>query len=54
MALIGLAGVGLMFFAFLWKSIHIEKIARDCPMSAWDYAAFAVAAGALVAMVAPM
>ena len=54
MALIGLAGVGLTFFAFLWKSLHIEKIARDFPMSAWDYAAFAVAAGALVAMVAPM
>jgi len=51
---IGLAGVGFMFFAFFMKSLYIEKIARDFPMSAWDYAAFAVAAGALVAMVAPM
>ena len=54
MAPIGLAGLGLVFLAFLWKSMHIEKIARDFPMSAWDYAAFAVAAGALVAMVVPM
>jgi len=54
MALIGLVGVGLVFLAFLMKSIHIGKIARDFPMSAWDYTAFAVAAGALVAMVVPM
>jgi len=53
-ALIGLAGLGLVFFAFLLKSIHIEEIGRDFPMSAWDYTAFAVAAGALVAMVVPM
>ena len=51
---VGLAGVGFMFFAFFMKSLYIQKIARDFPMSAWDYAAFAVAAGALVAMVAPM
>ena len=54
MAPIGLVGVGLVFFAFFMKSIHIEKIARDFPLSAWDYAAFAVAAGALVAMVVPL
>ena len=36
------------------KSIYIKKIARDFPMSAWDYAAFAVAAGALVAIVVPL
>ena len=53
-ALIGLLGVGVVFLAFLMKSIHIEKIACDFPMSAWDYMAFAVAAGALVAMVVPM
>ena len=28
-ALIGLVGVGLVFVAFLMKSIHIEEIARD-------------------------
>ncbi len=54
MAPIGLAGVGFMFFAFFWKSMHIEKIGRDFPMSVWDYMAFAVAAGALVAMIVPM
>jgi len=51
---IGLVGVGFVFLAFFMKSIYIKKIARDFPMSAWDYAAFAVAAGALVAMVVPM
>lgn len=51
---IGLAGLAFIFYAFLWKSIFIEKIARDFPMSPWDYAAFAVAAAALVAMIVPI
>ena len=51
---VGLVGVGFVFFAFFMKSMYIKKIARDFPMSAWDYAAFAVAAGALVAMVVPL
>lgn len=54
MAPIGLVGVGLVFLAFFMKSINIKTIARDFPLSAWDYAAFAVAAGALVAMVVPL
>ncbi|MBZ5635685.1 MAG: hypothetical protein LAO55_21365 [Acidobacteriia bacterium] len=54
MAPIGLVGVGFVFFAFFMKSLYIKKLARDFPMSAWDYAAFAVAAGALLAIVVPM
>src|SRR5690242_7640246 len=50
---IGLAGIGFVFLAFFMKSIYIKKLARDFPMSAWDYAAFVVAAAALVAMVIP-
>lgn len=53
MAPIGLVGLSLLFIAFFWKSIHIEEIARDFPMSPWDYVAFAVAAAALVVMVIP-
>jgi uncharacterized membrane protein len=51
---IGLVGVGFTFLAFFMKSLYIEKLARDFPMSAWDYAAFAVAAAVLVIMVAPL
>ena len=48
------AGVGFIFFAFFMKSLNIKNIARDFPMSAWDGVAFAVAAGAFLAVVAPM
>lgn len=51
---IGLVAIGFTFLAFFMKSLYIERIARDFPMSAWDYAAFAVAAGALVVMVVPL
>lgn len=51
---IALAGTAFMFYAFLWKSIYIEKIARDFPMSAGDYVAFAVAAAAIVAILVPL
>ncbi len=49
-----LVGTMLLFGAFLWKSIHIKKIARDFPMSGWDYMAFAVATGSLLAVVTIM
>ena len=54
MAPIGLFGVAFTLFAFYWRSVYIEKLARDFPMSGWDYLAFAVAAVSLIAMVAPM
>lgn len=54
MAPIGLVAVGFTFLAFFYKSLHIKNLGRDFPMSAWDYVAFAVAAGALVAVVVPL
>ncbi len=51
-AAVGLAGAAFVFVAFYMKSLYIKQIARDFPMSAWDYAAFAVAAASLLAMAA--
>jgi hypothetical protein len=50
LTVVGLVGAGVVFWAFLWKSIYIEKIARDFPMTVWDYAAFAVVALCLLLM----
>jgi len=49
-----LAGMAFMFVAFYYKSLNIKKLARDFPMSAWDYLAFAIAAGSLLAIVVLM
>jgi hypothetical protein len=50
--LVMLVLLGLLFFAFLMKSIF--QSGKDFPMSAWDGVAFAVAVGAVLAIVVPM
>ena len=51
-AVAGLAGGAFMFVAFYFKSLNIKKLARDFPMNAWDYTAFAIASFSLVALAA--
>jgi hypothetical protein len=46
-----LAGTFFIFVAFYYKSLYIQKIARDFPMSFWDYIVFGLAAGSLLAIV---